>query len=61
MDVDDDNKAPSELFYEATEERDIHLRMAAENYEDIFPLQGKLTNNNHLQCILKMNIKSTPT
>jgi len=61
MDVDDDNKAPSELSYEATQERYIRLRMVAENYEDMFPLQGKLTNNNHLQHVLEMNTKSTPT
>jgi len=61
MDVDDDNKALSELSYEATQERDICLRMVAENYEDMLPSQGKLTNNNHLQHVLEMNTKSTPT
>jgi len=61
MNVDDDNKALSELSYEATQERDICLRMVAENYEDILPSQGKLTNNNHLQHVPEMNTKSTPT
>ena len=60
MDVNDDNKAPSELSYEATQERDICLRMVAENYEDMLPSQGKLTNNNHLQHVPEMNTKSTP-
>ena len=61
MDVNDDNKAPSELSYEATQERDICLRMVAKNYKDMLPSQGKLTNNNYLQHVLEMNTKSTPT
>jgi len=31
MDVDNNNNTPSELSYETFPEREIHLRMAAEN------------------------------
>jgi len=43
------SKTPPKLFYEASQERDIHLRMAAEKYKDTLPAQGELTNTNHLQ------------
>jgi len=49
MDVNNIDNTPSELFYEASQEREICLRMAAKNSEDMLPLQGKLTNTNHLQ------------
>jgi len=38
------------LSYEASQERDICLRVAAENCKDTLPTQGKLTNTNYLQC-----------
>ena len=60
IDIDDNNKAPFELFYKATQKRDIHLRTVAENHEDMLLSQGKLNNNNYLQCTLEMNTKSTP-
>jgi len=37
------------LSYKASQERDIHLRAAAEKCEDMLPTQGELTNTNHLQ------------
>jgi len=46
MDVDDIDNILSELFYKASQEREIRLRAVAENCEDTLPLQGKLTNNN---------------
>ena len=49
MDVDNIDNTSSELSYEVSQERKIHLRTVAENYEDTLPLQGKLTNNNQLQ------------
>jgi len=49
MDIDNIDNTSSELFYEASQEREICLRAAAENSEDMLPLQGKLTNTNHLQ------------
>ena len=49
MDVDNIDNTSSELSYEVSQEREIHLRTVAENYEDILPLQDKLTNNNQLK------------
>ena len=37
MDVDNNNNTPSELSYEASQEREICLRMAAKNQEDMLP------------------------
>ena len=48
MNVNNIDNTLSELSYEASQEREIHLRVAAENYEDMLPSQGKLTNTNHL-------------
>ena len=37
MDIDDINNTPSELSYEASQKREICLRAAVENYEDMLP------------------------
>jgi len=60
MDVDSNNNTPSELSYEASQEREIHLRMVAENQEDTLPSQGKLTNDNRFQHVPKKNPDLTP-
>jgi len=49
MDVNYIDNTPSKLSYEASQEREICLRAAAENSKDTLSLQGKLTNINHLQ------------
>ena len=73
MDVDNNNNTPSKLLsYEASQEREIHLRMAAKNQEDMLLSQGKLTNNNcfqrvpeknpnptYIQCLTVQNEKNT--
>ena len=59
IDVDNNNNTPSELSYEASQEREIHLRTAAENREDTLPSQGKLTNDNCFQCVPEKNPNST--
>jgi len=60
MDVNNNNNTSSELSYKASQEREIRLRMAAENREDTLPLQGKLTNDNHfLLWVRKKLTKST--
>ena len=61
MDIDDINNTPSELSYEASQKREICLRVAAENYEDMLPSQDKLTNTNHLQHGPEKISDSTPT
>jgi len=43
------SKTPPKLFYKTFQERDIHLRVAAENCKDMLSAQGKLTNTIHLQ------------
>ena len=48
MDIDDIINTSFELSYEVSQEREIYLRAAAENSEDILPLQGRITNINHL-------------
>jgi len=60
MDVDNNNNTPAELSYEASQEREICLRTAAENQEDMLPSQGKLTNDNRFQCVPEKNTNSTP-
>ena len=59
MDVDNNNNILSELFYETSQEREIHLRTADESREDTLPSQGKLTNDNHFQHVPKKNPNST--
>jgi len=60
IDVNNNNNTPSELLsYEASQEREICLRTAAKNQEDILPSQGKLTNDNYFQRVPKKN--SNPT
>ena len=60
MDVDNNNNTPSELLsYEASQEREIHLRMAAKNQEDMLLSQGKLTNNNRFQRVPEKNPNPT--
>jgi len=61
MDIDDINNTLSELSYKASQEREIHLRVAAENSENTLSLQGKLTNTNYLQSSPEKVPDSTPT
>ena len=48
MDIDDIINTSFELSYKVSQEREIYLRAAAENSEDILPLQDRITNINHL-------------